>query len=854
MVRWPGVMWLRLTLTLLLASAASSGSSACPEACQCSRVSSKEPPINPDEYERTEIHCTGKTPRIGSLPEKNVGRLVVEGTEPYAITNMLRNFATLWASNNTGVKSLEELAIINCSLPHLNMTSRDTNGLSVRKLNLSDNLFTETRALRIDSEALKRLERLDLSSNRLGRVRREAFVNFSSLVQLTLRRNIIRVVEEGAFTGLGVLENLDLSENRLATLREDAFVPLYFLQKLDLSGNELRALDGRWFDSLGRLRELDVSRNRFASSQVSALTADNKVESKPDDEATRAGALEALPFGLTVLRLADNPLMVLELSLVLGSGRRLETVDASRIGLDRVPPALTRSVRVLILSGNKLTTIRSGDFDSYPLLRLLDLSNNSLRVVEEDALGRLEVLEKLDLSGNRLTELPQSLPGSLVNLVIRYNSISRLTPKDLQGLSKLEGLFIDSNTISEIEEGSMSQLTLLTELDVSDNPLKQLPANTFGGPRSLVVLRMSGLVSLEWEREKRADMAFPVPAPERLVSLDLSRSPALAAQLLADEAALSACKSLRRLNLARTNLTTLRSDLAYLLPQLHTLGLSDNEWNCTSANADLYWIVDWIKQHEEINPPARCADTSSIREDGRDVILAKLPNYRTPFVPASSSPPTSSSSSSSFKTTETIAEPRNSDQAEERQTTLEHIRLKSLPNNSHSYTIDTDSITATSTSVSLERDYKYAQVRSTTDSPSIQSNALITGTEEDYENDELPELPTIRTTNSIILLGEKKGNSPSFVDDNSVAARKMDLIGAEQLIGSDETSKSVIRGSRIDFIVREHPGMLVVVAGATLGVLATLTIVLSRRLGSTLAGPSVVITSQEQQPIITELW
>jgi len=398
-------------------------------------------------------------------------------------------------------------------------------------------------------------------------------------------------VDEGAFRGLDRLEFLDLSDNRLADLPDSALTPLCSLQKLDLSGNQLQVLGARWFESLDRLRELDVSRNGLARAA--------------------SGTLQPLS-GLSILRLAENPLKERDVSLLLGTGRRLETVDASRTGLARVPAALTRSVRALRLAGNRLTTIRSGDLDSYPLLRMLDIADNRLMDIENDALGRLEVLEELDLSGNVLSKIPDSLPNSLVMLKLQRNTITALKLDDLNGLYNLRSLMLNDNAISEIDVGALGQLPLLAELDLSNNPIKVLSTNTLSGPSNLTKLRMSGLTTLQQHQEEQSDMAFPVPTPEHLVMLDVSRSPVLARQLLADDAALSACKSLTELNLSATNISTVRSDVAYMLPQLRVLKLGKNNWNCTE---DLYWLGEWIRQHREPNQQyqtARCSNPQKL--------------------------------------------------------------------------------------------------------------------------------------------------------------------------------------------------------------------------------------------------
>lgn len=612
--------------------------SACPDFCECHQTTDIIKDYAP--LALLDVTCRGRVPGLSEIPagvislslDSAEGPDVAVFLDELEAADLVNSFGMIGTpdiikTNDTSETNdtssdeptdateilpyLVDLAMTNCSLTSLNTSWHGFERL--RSLNLSCNSLPRIRdVMVIRAMNLTWLSLLDLSDNSLTCIGIESFRTLAALVILNLRRNAIATVDEDAFRGLDRLEFLDLSDNRLADLPDSALTPLYSLQKLDLSGNQLQVLGARWFESLDRLRELDVSRNGLARAA--------------------SGTLQPLS-GLSVLRLAENPLKERDVSLLLGTGRRLETVDASRTGLARVPAALTRSVRALRLAGNRLATIRSGDLDSYPLLRMLDIADNRLTDIENDALGRLEVLEELDLSGNRLSKVPGSLPSSLTVLKLQQNVIAALQLDDLNGLYNLRSLMLNDNNINEIEVGALGQLPRLTELDLSDNPIKALSTNTLSGPGNLARLRMSGLTSLQRHQEEQSDMAFPVPTPERLIMLDVSRSPVLAEQLLADDAALSACKSLIELDLSATDISTVRSDLAYMLPQLRVLRLGGNNWNCTE---DLYWLGEWIRQHRELNRQYRSVRCSSPRR------LAGLLLYELP-TPPNSTPTTAAS-------------------------------------------------------------------------------------------------------------------------------------------------------------------------------------------------------------------
>ncbi|XP_044012561.1 chaoptin-like [Aphidius gifuensis] len=567
--------------------------------CECHAVSHNNSQV--------EVKCHNGIPLIDTIP-RDINQLAIYEIDEYQMINFIKEF-----DNNITFNYLDNLIINNSTITGANITLSKFQ--KYKLLNLSSNDIVEFFFDKSDTiinnktNIISDIMILDLSKNFICELTVNAFRTLDNLIKLYLRDNVIDKIDENTFIDQMRLENLDISDNKLSNLPDGTLTYLSSLQILNLSGNQLTFLGVRWFETLGKLRVLDVSRNGLTKAA--------------------SDALQPLP-GLSVLRLAENPLMERDVSLLLGTGRRLETVDASRTGLLRVPAALTRSVRALRLAGNKLTCIRDGDFDGYPLLKILDLSNNQLFNIEDDSLGRLDVLEELDLSGNKLKIIPQSLPNSLLSLNLRDNIIDKLTIDDFQGIDNIQILILDNNLIDIIDEGTFSHVQNLIKLDISNNPIKKLAANSLYGPVSLINLRMSNLQYLEWNNEQQhGDMEFPLPIPDRLVYLDVSYSPILAEQLFSDNAALSACKSLVELNLINTGLTTLRSDIIYLLPQLKILGLSNNNWNCTDNN--LLWLGEWIRLNQELQPSGICSDDNY---EYNNTLLVDLPSPPTPSIPS----------------------------------------------------------------------------------------------------------------------------------------------------------------------------------------------------------------------------
>lgn len=476
-----------------------------------------------------------------------------------------KTFAEVTANYNTSC---------NTTVIEFNMPLLDTFSLCIR-----NNSIVQIKISAMSSH----LREIDLSSNKLQYITKGLFNNFTNIRKLVLNKNEIINIFEKSFDGLSKLETLDLSENNLAILA-NVFTPLKNLQHLNLSRNKIEFIHENYFNNW-LLQHLDVSHNNLRK--------------------LAPGALQLLP-NLARLLLTDNPhlgITQLDTQMLVGTGRRLQQIDASRTGLYQVPEAFTHSVRFLSLVGNRISAVRRGDLDSYPLLQSLDFSDNKVVSVEEDSLGRLEMLLFLNLNKNFLTTAPKSLPDELKYLSINNNLIRNLSIPDFKGLPNLRILMLQNNDIMYIQDHVFDDLLSLEMLDLSNNPIQMLSSSTFDGPLSLQDLRLCYINLSVPEQEG----SFPMSSPESVQMLHLQASPGLARQLLADSAALAAFSHLQYLDLRMNNLTELRNDLLFYLGQLKTLRLHGNKINCTAE----LWLKDWMNFNNSLSSDETCYYSTS---------------------------------------------------------------------------------------------------------------------------------------------------------------------------------------------------------------------------------------------------
>ncbi|CAH0553861.1 unnamed protein product [Brassicogethes aeneus] len=513
---------------------------ACPpDLCAC-----KNHPNNDNTLYSTEVICAGYAD--GLVKDLDNTTLAL------SVANMNRSdlIDSLVSCLVEDFPVLHSLTIVSSDVTNYTF---NLDGLQLRSLKLPHNQLEFVPDI---NQNVSTLRTLDLSNNAFSALE-ESFSALQSLEMLNLSANSLTYIAPNSLTGLVNLKCLDLSANNLTKLNDRVLLPVTNLQYLNLSRNKLEVLNEVSFGALTKLQQLDVSWNRLAR--------------------VAPGSLQ-LP-SLARLTLAGNPALS---EVLVDSGHRLQTVDASRTGLKQVPAALTHSIRTLRLAGNSITTVRCGDLDSYPLLQLLDFTSNELESVEDDALGRLETLTILYLTDNGIKEVPKSLPEQLRVLHLEHNAINKISSDDLQGLSNLEVLTLNDNKIKVVEHAAFTQLPQLVTLDLSRNPIAVLEPGCLAGQ----TLRLASIALITPAK----DTAFPISAAERLVTLDLSDSPGLARQYLGDAAALVASKNLQELDISRNALSHLPSNIIDFLPQLRVIHLKENLLDCTNLHSLAAWM------------------------------------------------------------------------------------------------------------------------------------------------------------------------------------------------------------------------------------------------------------------------
>ncbi|KAI4891513.1 hypothetical protein NFI96_004367 [Prochilodus magdalenae] len=191
------------------------------------------------------------------------------------------------------------------------------------------------------------------------------------------------------------------------------------------------------------------------------------------------------------------------------------TVRCVLASLGRVPPALPKNTRSLLIRGDHIHQVQQNSFSRAENLSTLELTHSGITELGSHAFSELRVLRRLDLSGNRLVLIhPEAffiLGSPLQQLSLRgslYNSTSvtdLITALRWGALSSLLELDLSGNRLVLLPPGSFSPLPSLRRLVLANNSLVAVYSGTFSGLERLQELDLRSnafqAVSLEALRE-----------------------------------------------------------------------------------------------------------------------------------------------------------------------------------------------------------------------------------------------------------------------------------------------------------------------------------------------------------------
>uniref|UniRef100_A0AC34R6V4 Chaoptin n=1 Tax=Panagrolaimus sp. JU765 TaxID=591449 RepID=A0AC34R6V4_9BILA len=375
---------------------------------------------------------------LGALRDLTLSNNKIIEISEYVFVD-LPNLERLSLANNqirhvpkTALSSTPKLELLDLSFnsfKHFNSEFLE-NTVKLIILDLSYNMISQIEI----GNLRQSLQQLSLSHNRIKYLKAEKLVEFEQLKFINLSHNELIELDSDCFASCKDLAVIDLSNNNLRKIWKKTFDMQYKIQKLHLSNNYLSSLDHGVFGK-NNIMELFLQNNNFTSVPSEALTsiresltildlsnnaikslerkdfnglqnitrlilANNKIETIDDE------AFADLPL-IEYLDLSNNPISTWSPHAFKSISESLSVVNLARTGLFSLPKLISRSLKVMNISYNKIFEIETTDIDVLKSVQILDASWNNIADIKPNILKHMPKLKYLDFNGNKLQTLTE---------------------------------------------------------------------------------------------------------------------------------------------------------------------------------------------------------------------------------------------------------------------------------------------------------------------------------------------------------------------------------------------------------------------------------------------------------------
>ena len=404
------------------------------------------------------------------------------------------------------------------------------------------------------------------------------FGNLPNLLKLEIVDCPISSIAKGAFTGLRRLSSLSIrgfvSEwpTTMLELESGAFDHLEHLESLDLSSNNLVTLPAALPCQLKTIRTFNLSRNNFND----------------------------FPFIFDDTETCNIKIDTLDLS-----GNRIKKLNDE--AFDSFPIS---SLRVLLISGNRLDFIGNSSLQNLSSLEELDLSDNQLKYLPRNVFKHNPLMKSLKLHRNDLEILHTNLFQPLTELLVLNLSQNALTVELMDAsvfadLKSLQVLSLSHNKIVKIDQEVLKPLSNLRVLDLTGNQIASIDNESFLNLTNLETLKLTAnqLTSVDTEIEPLVNLKSLFLDSNHLQHFGISgylpnlKNLALNNNFLLEVPDLtSLTRPLVTLDLGENDIEVLRDNAFSTTPELYGLRLSGNRIkyvsNSTFNNASNVHILN----------------------------------------------------------------------------------------------------------------------------------------------------------------------------------------------------------------------------------------------------------------------
>ncbi|XP_023712049.1 oligodendrocyte-myelin glycoprotein [Cryptotermes secundus] len=202
-----------------------------------------------------------------------------------------------------------------------------------------------------------------------------------------------------------------------------------------------------------------------------------------------------------------------------------------------------------------------------------------------------------------LSDIPQSRPDSVHTLDLSYNVIRTLRNESFPKYIRLSTVILSYNEMEDIQVNAFAGLQMIRTIDLSYNKLKSIHPEIFASNPKLEFLSLSSNPLTHLPSKS------PILVSDSVISLDLSSCFLTEIHPLT----FSRLPRLCNLDLSSNLLQTVSVRSLENLPDLKTVQLANNRWNC---NCDVVELMQWTSKRRRQGPahrPVKCLEGGKYR-------------------------------------------------------------------------------------------------------------------------------------------------------------------------------------------------------------------------------------------------
>lgn len=326
------------------------------------------------------------------------------------------------------------------------------------------------------------------------------------------------------------LRALVASHNLLTEIEEGLFDDATHIHDVDFSYNQIKRIDPSAFVNATELLSLDLSNNNL-------LTIDNQAIRKLEN--------------LQNLYVRNNKISAID-ALTFDGLKLLSKLD---------------------LSQNSLKKVNPNAFRHFPSLFYLNLSANAISELDAQFFNYIEQIRILDLSHNNISNFGNSFGSNvaLTDLYISNNHIKSINQLASANFADFRMLDVSNNQITGLCDHIFDKFPNLIDVNLAMNPIKKLNETIFINNANLRRLNLSqmGLETIGIKTFLKA---------HKLEMLDLSMNQL---KRLDSNMFLPSFTDLKMFYIEGNKIDDLYGFRKQLFPNLRTLGIQNNNFNCS---------------------------------------------------------------------------------------------------------------------------------------------------------------------------------------------------------------------------------------------------------------------------------